>query len=180
MFKFIKWFVALAVVCGLVLLGCQTLSTDKTFRVSQTQLQKLVNRNWTSTAEKLAQYNVTIASPTIVMQPNEQRIGASFDAYIDLGLLKVEGVMHVSGKPAYSAEKGAVMLNDMRVDEFEAKNLPDSLVKTQAQKMLNKTFGFDLPIYEIPAEKLSFAGKKWLPQTINVERDGLEITLAPK
>lgn len=180
MFRLIKWLVALAVICGLVLVGCQSLGTDKTFRVSQGQLQKLVNRNWTTTAEKLARYNVTIASPTIDMQPNEQRIGAVFDAYVDLGLLKVEGVMHISGQPAYSEEKGAVMLNDMRVDRFETKNLPDGLVKSQAQKMLTKNFGIDLPIYEVAPEKLSFAGKKWIPQTINVERDGLEITLAPK
>lgn len=180
MLKWMKWLVALAVVTGLALFGCQSLSTDKTFTVSQAQLQKLVNRNWTTTAEKMAKYNVTIASPTIDMQPNEQRIGAQFDAYVDLGLLKVEGVMHVSGVPAYSETAGAVMLNNMRVDQFEAKNWPDGLVKSQAQKMLTKTFGADVPIYQIPPEKLSFAGKKWIPQTIEVERDGLKITLQPK
>lgn len=180
MFKLIKWFVALAVLCGLVLVGCQTLSTDKIFHVSQGQLQKLVNRHWTTTAEKLAKYNVTIAAPKLNMQPNEQRIGIVFDAFIDLGLLKVEGEMHVSGKPAYSEAQGALMLNDLKVDQFEVKNLPDGLVKSQAQKMINQTFGLNIPVYEFPAEKLSFAGKKWLPQTIEVQSDGLKITLQPK
>lgn len=180
MLKWMKWLVGLGVMVGLTLVGCQSLSTDKTFTVSQAQLQKLVNRNWTTTAEKMAKYNITIAAPTIDMQPNEQRIGAVFDAFIDLGLLKVEGVMHVSGVPAYNEAAGAVMLNDMRVDQFEAKNLPDGLVKSQAQKMLVKTFGVNVPIYEMPPEKLSFAGKKWLPQSIEVQRDGLQITLQPK
>jgi len=178
--KLIKWLVALAALAGLTLAGCEALNTDKTFRVNQAQLQKLVNRNWTTTAEKLAQYNVTIAAPTINLQPNEQRIGADFDAYINLGLIKVEGVMSVSGIPAYSESKGAVMLNNLRVDNFDAKNLPDGLVKSQAQKMIGKKFGVDIPLYEISPEKLSFAGKKWIPQTINVERDGLEIILQPK
>ncbi len=52
--KLIKWLVALAALAGLTLAGCQALNTDKTFRVNQAQLQKLVNRNWTTTAEKLA------------------------------------------------------------------------------------------------------------------------------
>ncbi|MGL4766944.1 MAG: DUF1439 domain-containing protein [Formosimonas sp.] len=181
MSKWMKWLLALLVLAGLALVGCQALTgSDKAFTVSQERLQKMVNRNWTSVAEKMNKYNVQIAAPTINLQPNEQRIGANFDAFIDLGLLKVEGVMHVSGVPAYSESKGAVMLNDMRVDQFEAKGLPDGLVKSQAQKMITKTFGLDVPIYEMPPEKLSFAGKKWIPQTIEVQRDGLRITLQPK
>ncbi|MGB5108188.1 MAG: DUF1439 domain-containing protein [Formosimonas sp.] len=178
--KLFKWLIVLLVVSGLTLVGCQALKSDHSFRVSQSQLQKLVNRNWTTTAAKLQENNITIASPTIDLQPNEQRIGATFDAYIDLGLIKVEGVMTISGVPAYSETQGAVMLNDMRVDKFEANHLPDGIVKSQAQKMIGKKFGLNIPIYEISPEKLSFAGKKWIPQTINVERDALEITLQPK
>lgn len=178
--KLFKWLIVLLAVSGLTLVGCQALKSDHSFHVSQSQLQKLVNRNWTTTAAKLQENNITIASPTIDLQPNEQRIGAMFDAYIDLGLIKVEGVMTISGVPAYSESKGAVMLNDMRVDKFEVNNLPDGLVKSQAQKMIGKKFGLNIPIYEISPDELSFAGKKWIPKTINVERDALEIVLQPK
>lgn len=180
MFKLVKWFIAVLVLCGLMLVGCQTLNSDKTFRVNQVQLQKMVNKNWTSTAEKLAAYNVTIAAPTIKMQPNEQRIGFVFDAFIDLGLLKVEGEMHASGQLSYSESESALMLNDLKIDQFDVKNLPDGLVRSQAQKMINQKFGLAIPVYKIPPEKLSFAGKKWLPQTIEVEKEGLKITLKPK
>lgn len=180
MFKLVKWFIALLVLCGLTLVGCQTLNSDKTFHVNQAQLQKMVNRNWTSTAEKLAAYNVTIAAPKINMQPNEQRVGFVFDAFIDLGFLRVEGEMHASGQPSYSESDSALMLNDLKIDQFEVKNLPDGLVKSQAQKMINQKFGFAIPVYKIPPEKLSFAGKTWMPQLIEVEKDGLKITLKPK
>lgn len=178
--KMWKWLLATGVAAALVLVGCQTVKTDKSFTVSQERLQKLVNRNWTTMAEKLAQYNVTIAAPTVSLLPNEQRIAASFEAYIDLGIIKVEGVMGVSGVPSYSEEKGAVMLNDLRVDSFDAKNLPDGLVKSQAQKMIGKKFGVNIPIYEISPDKLSFAGKKWIPSVFEVNRDNLVITLHPK
>jgi hypothetical protein len=180
MFKMMKWLIALGALCCVVLFGCQTMSTPKTFSVSESQLQKLVNRNWTDVAADLQKYNVQIAAPTLSMQANEQRVGIQFDAFIDLGLLNVEGNMKVSGKPAYSEAKGAVMLNDISVDSFDAKGLPDGFIKSQAQKMIVSKFGLNIPIYNLPADKMSFAGKKWLPETIEVERDGLKITLKPK
>jgi hypothetical protein len=46
--------------------------------------------------------------------------------------------------------------------------------------MIVSKFGLNIPIYNLPADKMSFAGKKWLPETIEVERNGLKITLKPK
>ena len=185
MAQLIKWCVAIAVLAGLTLVGCQALNSQHSFTVSQTQLQKLVDKNWTTMAAKLHESNVTMAAPTLKLLPDSQRIGADFDAFVETGFLgvKLDGTMSVSGIPAYDESQGAVVLRDMKVDKFDVANLPDMLdgvVKSQAQRMVGKKFGTDVPIYKIEPDKLRFAGKTWLPEKVEVAKDHLEITLLPK
>ena len=183
--KLIKWCVAIAVLAGLVLVGCQTLNSKHSFTVSQSQLQKLVDRNWTTMAAKLQESKVTMAAPTLKLLPDSQRVGADFDAFVDTGLMgiKIDGNMSISGVPAYDEAQGAVVLKDMTVDKFHVVNMPDmldGLVKNQAQRMVGKKFGTDVPIYKIEPDKLRFAGKTWLPEKVEVAKDHLEVTLLPK
>ncbi|WP_157964281.1 DUF1439 domain-containing protein [Ephemeroptericola cinctiostellae] len=185
MAKLIKWCMAIVVLAGVALVGCQALNSTHSFTVSQTQLQKLVDKNWTTMAAKLHESNVTMAAPTLKLLPDSQRIGADFDAFVETGFLgvKLDGTMSVSGIPAYDEAQGAVVLRDMKVDKFDVTNLPDMLdgvVKNQAQRMVGKKFGTDVPIYKIEADKLRFAGKTWLPEKVEVAKDHLEITLLPK
>ena len=185
MAKLIKWCVAIAVLAGLTLVGCQALNSKHSFSVSQAQLQKLVDRNWTTMAAKLHENNVTMAAPTLKLLPDSQRVGADFDAFVETGFLgvKLDGTMSVSGIPAYDEAQGAVVLRDMKVDKFDVTNLPDMLdgvVKNQAQRMVGKKFGTDVPIYKVEPDKLRFAGKTWLPEKVEVAKDHLEITLLPK
>ncbi|WP_162845148.1 DUF1439 domain-containing protein [Hydromonas duriensis] len=185
MVKLIKWVMALVVLTGLALVGCQALNTQKSFNVSQAQLQKLVDKNWTTMAAKLQESNVTIAAPTLRLLPDTQRIAADFDAFVDTGVLgvKLDGHMSVSGVPAYDEAQGAVVLRQMAVDKFELVNAPsmlDGFVKGQAQKMVAKKFGTDVPVYKIEPDKLRFAGKTWIPEKVEVAKDHLEITLQPR
>lgn len=185
MMKLIKWVVGLVALLGLSLVGCDALNSKHSFNVSQGQLQKLVDKNWTTMAAKLHESNVTMAAPTLRLVPDSQRIAADFDAFVETGILgvKLDGRMSVSGVPAYDAAQGAVVLRDMKVDKFDVLNLPDMLdgvVKNQAQKMVGKKFGTDVPIYKIEPEKLKFAGKTWLPEKVDVASDHIEVTLQPK
>ena len=185
MVKLIKWCAAIAVLAGLTLAGCQALNSKHSFTVSQTQLQKLVDKNWTTMAAKLHENKVTMAAPTLKLLADSQRIGADFDAFVETGFLgvKLDGTMSVSGIPAYDEAQGAVVLRDMKVDRFDVTNLPDMLdgvVKNQAQRMVGKKFGADVPIYKVEPSKLKFAGKTWLPEKVEVAKDHLEITLLPK
>lgn len=185
MLKLIKWLVGLAVVLGLSLVGCQALNSKHSFNVSQGQLQKLVDKNWTTMAAKLHESNVTMAAPTLRLLPDSQRIAADFDAFVETGILgvKLDGHMSVSGVPGYDAAQGAVVLRDMKVDKFDVIDLPDmldGLVKNQAQKIVGKKFGTDVPIYKVEPEKLKFAGKTWMPEKVDVASDHIEVTLQPK
>lgn len=65
MFKTTHKLMAITLLSSLTLTGCDTLSTPKSFEVSQTRLQKMVDKNWTTVAAKLNESHVQIASPTL-------------------------------------------------------------------------------------------------------------------
>lgn len=185
MFKMIKWLFVVVLLGGLALMGCSVLSTPKSFDVSQSRLQKMVDKNWTTVAAKLNESHVTMASPTLRMMPESQRLGADFDAFIETGILgvKIDGRMSVSGVPAYDEAQGAVVLRDMTVDHFDVQNMPQmfgGLIKSQAQRVVGQKFGADVPIYKIEPEKLHFAGKTWLPEKVLIASDHITVTLQPK
>ena len=122
--------------------------------------------------------------PKIILMPDTQRVGAQFDAVVETGIMGgvMRGKMQMSGVPYYNSDAQAIVLKEFAVDSFELNNAPsmlDGLARRAVGKMVGKKVGVDVPIYFIKREQLSFAGKEWLPEKINVEAERLSITLQP-
>ena len=179
----VRW-VALMLVLGSILTACSFLSTPKTIHVNQSLLQTAVTKKWTDIAKTMSDNGMVATEPKVVLMPDKQRIGAQFDAVVETGLFGgvMRGKMQMSGVPVYNPEVQAIVLKEFAVDSFELNNAPsmlDGLARRAVSMMVGKKVGVDVPVYFIKREQLSFAGKEWLPEKIEVEAERLNITLQP-
>ncbi len=179
----VRW-VALMLVLGSILTACSFLSTPKTIHVNQSLLQTAVTKKWTDIAKTMSDNGMVATEPKVVLMSDKQRIGAQFDAVVETGLFGgvMRGKMQMSGVPMYNPEVQAIVLKEFAVDSFELNNAPsmlDGLARRAVSMMVGKKVGVDVPVYFIKREQLSFAGKEWLPEKIEVEAERLNITLQP-
>ena len=179
----VRW-IALMLVITPLMGACSFLSTPKTIHVNQSLLQTAVTKKWTDIAKTMSDNGMVATEPKVVLMPDKQRIGAQFDAVIETGLLGgvMRGKMQMSGVPVYNPEVQAIVLKEFAVDSFELNNAPsmlDGLARRAVSMMVGKKVGVDVPVYFIKREQLSFAGKEWLPEKIEVEAERLNITLQP-
>lgn len=179
----VRW-VALMLVLGSILTACSFLSTPKTIHVNQSLLQTAVTKKWTDIAKTMSDNGMVATEPKVVLMSDKQRIGAQFDAVVETGLFGgvMRGKMQMSGVPVYNPEVQAIVLKEFAVDSFELNNAPsmlDGLARRAVSMMVGKKVGVDVPVYFIKREQLSFAGKEWLPEKIEVEAERLNITLQP-
>ncbi|MBS1174125.1 MAG: hypothetical protein H6R05_256 [Burkholderiaceae bacterium] len=164
--------------------ACSFLSTPKTIHVNQSLLQTAITKKWTDIAKTMSDNGMVATEPKVILMPDKQRVAAQFDAVVETGLLGgvMRGKMQMSGVPAYNPEVQAIVLKEFAVDSFELNNAPsmlDGLARRAVSMMVGKKLGGDVPVYFIKREQLSFAGKEWLPEKIEVEAERLNITLQP-
>lgn len=179
----VRW-IALMLVITPLMGACSFLSTPKTIHVNQSLLQTAVTKKWTDIAKTMSDNGMVATEPKVVLIPDKQRIGAQFDAVVETGLFGgvMRGKMQMSGVPVYNPEVQAIVLKEFAVDSFELNNAPsmlDGLARRAVSMMVGKKVGVDVPVYFIKREQLSFAGKEWLPEKIEVEAERLNITLQP-
>lgn len=179
----VRW-IALMLVITPLMGACSFLSTPKTIHVNQSLLQTAVTKKWTDIAKTMSDNGMVATEPKVVLMPDKQRIGAQFDAVVETGLFGgvMRGKMQMSGVPVYNPEVQAIVLKEFAVDSFELNNAPsmlDGLARRAVSMMVGKKVGVDVPVYFIKREQLSFAGKEWLPEKIEVEAERLNITLQP-
>lgn len=179
----VRW-IALMLVITPLMGACGFLSTPKTIHVNQSLLQTAVTKKWTDIAKTMSDNGMVATEPKVVLIPDKQRIGAQFDAVVETGLFGgvMRGKMQMSGVPMYNPEVQAIVLKEFAVDSFELNNAPsmlDGLARRAVSMMVGKKVGVDVPVYFIKREQLSFAGKEWLPEKIEVEAERLNITLQP-
>ena len=179
----VRW-IALMLVITPLMGACSFLSTPKTIHVNQSLLQTAVTKKWTDIAQSMHDKGMVATDPKVILMPDKQRIGAQFDAVVETGLLGgvMRGKMQMSGVPVYNPEVQAIVLKEFAVDSFELNNAPsmlDGLARRAVSMMVGKKVGVDVPVYFIKREQLSFAGKEWLPEKIEVEAERLNITLQP-
>ena len=178
-----RW-VWLILALGSILTACSFLSTPKTIHVNQSLLQSAVAKKWADISKTMSDNGMVATDPKIILMPDTQRVGAQFDAVVETGIMGgvMRGKMQMSGVPYYNSDAQAIVLKEVAVDSFELNNAPsmlDGLARRAVGKMVGKKVGVDVPIYFIKREQLSFAGKEWLPEKINVEAERLSITLQP-
>ena len=169
---------------GSILTACSYLSTPKTIHVNQSLLQTAVTKKWADISKTMSDKGMIATDPKVILIPDKQRVGAQFDAVIETGVLGgvMRGKVQMSGVPAYNPEVQAIVLKEFAVDSFELNNAPsmlDGLARRMVGMMVGKKMGIDVPVYYIKREQLSFAGKQWLPEKIDVEAERLNITLQP-
>ena len=174
----------LMLVLGSILTACNYLSTPKTIHVNQSLLQTAVTKKWTDIAKTMSDNGMVATEPKVILMPDKQRIGAQFDATVETGVFGgvMRGKVQMSGVPVYNPEVQAIVLKEFAVDSFELNNAPsmlDGLARRAVGMMVGKKVGVDVPVYFIKREQLSFAGKEWLPEKIEVEAERLNITLQP-
>ena len=174
----------LMLVLGSILTACSYLSTPKTIHVNQSLLQTAVTKKWTDIAKTMSDNGMVATEPKVILMPDKQRIGAPFDAPVETGVYGgvMRGNGQMSGVPVYNPEVQAIVLKEFAVDSFELNNAPsmlDGLARRAVGMMVGKKVGVDVPVYFIKREQLSFAGKEWLPEKIEVEAERLNITLQP-
>lgn len=178
-----RWLIlVLALVSALS--ACSFFSTPKTIHVNQSLLQTAVTKKWTDISKTMSDNGMVATDPKVILMPDKQRVGAQFNAVVETGVLGgvMRGTMQMSGIPAYSPEAQAIVLKEFSVDSFELNNAPsllDGLARRAVNMMVGKKIGVDVPVYFIKREQLSFAGKEWLPEKIEVEAERLNITLQP-
>ena len=88
----------------------------------------------------------------------------------------------MSGTPVYNTQTQAIVLKEFAVDSFELNNAPsllDGLARRAVSLIVGKKVGVEVPVYYIKRDQLSFAGKEWLPEKIEVEAERLNVTLQP-
>ena len=179
----VRW-IALMLVITPLMGACSFLSTPKTIHVNQSLLQTAVTKKWTDIAKTMSDNGMVATEPKVILMPDKQRIGAQFDATVETGVFGgvMRGKVQMSGVPVYNPEVQAIVLKEFAVDSFELNNAPsmlDGLARRAVGMMVGKKVGVDVPVYFIKREQLSFAGKEWLPEKIEVEAERLNITLQP-
>ena len=171
----------LAVAFGLA--GCATIAGPRQVEVPIAKLQESLVRRFPLRQRYLEVLDIGVTNPRLQMQPETNRVNATFDASIAPLFMKrtYTGSFTVSGRFAIDLVRQAVVLREARMEKLTLDGVDDK-VTTQLAKIsgtvAERTLG-DVAVYTFEPDKLRYAGVQYSPTGISTTARGLMVTFEP-
>jgi hypothetical protein len=164
------------------LTNCATMG-DRTFNISEVQLQKKLNDRLAIPISLLKIFDVKLSNSTVRFDNKTGRMLTTLDTSLS-SILSNEvfaGKLNISGKLRFDAATSSVVLDEPKVESLDLKGLGGKygeLLNVIAQKLGGDMLN-GLPLYTVKPEDLTVGATQYSPKDLQITDKGLQITLSP-
>lgn len=186
-----RWLACLALLMGIAiaiavttLAACAMLQPPNRVTLSQSDLQRLLERHFPLDRRLLEVLDVTITAPKLRLNPESNRLATELDVATRDRLFggRWQGRLALDSALRYEPSDQTIRLAQVRVQDFSIDNAGAS-VRTQAERLgalLAERVLEDFTVYRVPPERAAQLLRAGVtPGTVTVTSRGVEITLAP-
>jgi hypothetical protein len=156
-------------------------STTYTITCTRAELQDSVAHHFPVTREAFM-VAVTLANPTVILRPGDNRIGVQLDAEVRSPLgSPLHGRIAALGEPFYDREKKAFFIRKPAVERLDFQGFDSSRHATirQAVAAVAERALDDIPVYRLEGRNATEKTAEWLLKEVHVGDEKLHLTLGP-
>lgn len=174
---------------GAVLLACAMLAScasligPREVEIPLYKLQEGIERRFPLNNRVLELLDIRLSRPQLSL-PGAERVALAMEAYVAPPFINQSwsGSLALSGRLYLDAQRGAVLMNETRVDEVAIDGM-DEARQRQLGKVANALVSKvvrDVPVYTFGLEELRYAGVQFVPTRITTTPRALVVTLEPQ
>jgi hypothetical protein len=167
----------------LMLASCASLIGPRDVEIPLQKLQDGIERRFPLNNRVLELLDIRLSRPQLSL-PGADRVALGVEAYVAPPFTSQAwtGSMALSGRLYLDAQRGAVLMDETRVDRFVIDGMDEA-----RQRQLAKVAGVlvgkvvrEVPVYTFRPEDLRYAGVQFLPTRITTTPRALVVTLEPQ
>lgn len=171
------------VLLTLALAACASMLGPREVDVPLSKLQSSLEKRFPFNSRYLELFDIQLSSPRLSLQPDGNRVVASFDTSIAPAWLKRswQGNFALSGVLAIDPAKNAVVLTDPRVETLNINGLDDKYARQLSKigGLLVEEVFRGMPLYTFQPGDFRYGGTSFFPTKINTQSNGLVVTFEP-
>jgi hypothetical protein len=166
----------------LMLASCASLIGPREVEIPLQKLQDGIERRFPLNNRVLELLDIRLSRPQLSL-PGADRVALAVEAYVAPPFTGQAwtGSLALSGRLFLDAQRGAVLMDETRVDRFVIDGMDEA-----RQRQLAKVAGVlvgkvvrDVPVYTFRLEDLRYAGVQFVPTRITTTPRALVVTLEP-
>jgi hypothetical protein len=166
-----------------MLASCASLIGPREVEIPLHRLQEGIERRFPLDNRVLELLDIRLSRPQLSL-PGADRVALGMEAYVAPPFTNQSwtGSLALSGRLYLDAQRGAVLMNEARVDKFVIDGM-DEARQRQLGKIANVLVGKvvrDVPVYTFRLEDLRYAGVQFVPTRITTTPRALVVTLEPQ
>lgn len=168
---------------ALLLSACANLAGPRDVSIPLARLQAGVDKRFPLKNKAMELFDIQLSNPRLSLQPGTERVGLQLDASVAPPFIKQSwrGNVALSGRLSIDVARGAVFINDPRLDQVAIDGVDDARQQQFgkiANVLLNKAI-LDIPVYNFRLEDLRYAGVQFVPTSIRTTADAVIIHVEP-
>lgn len=180
--KFKSFLLLIACSINMFLNGCAIMG-DRTFNITEAQLQKKLNERLAIPISLLKIFDVNLSNSTVRFDNQTGRMFTSLDTSLSSVLSNqvLAGKLDISGKLRFDVATNSVVLDDPKVESLNLDGLGSKyseFFNLIAQKLGGEMLN-GLPLYTVKPEDLTVGSTRYSPKDMKITDKGLQITLSP-
>ncbi|MDB5963103.1 MAG: hypothetical protein JWP59_4397 [Massilia sp.] len=166
-----------------LLSACANLAGPRDVSIPLSKLQAGVEKRFPLNNKAMELFDIRLSNPKLSLQPGTDRVGLNLDATVAPPIIRQSwrGNISLSGRLSIDAVRGAVFINDPRLDQVAIEGV-DGERQQQfgllANALLHKSIR-DVPVYRFRMEDLRYAGVQFMPTAIRTTADAVVIHIEP-
>jgi hypothetical protein len=172
-----------ALLACLMLASCASLIGPREVEIPLQKLQDGIERRFPLNNRVLEFLDIRLSRPQLSL-PGGERVALAMEAYVAPPFTNQSwsGNLALSGRLYLDAGRGAVLMNEARVDRFVIDGMDEARQRQLgkvADLLLSKVVR-DVPVYTFRLEDLRYAGVQFVPTRITTTPRALVVTLEPQ
>lgn len=181
MLRHLQWLFLCLLVLGMA--GC--LSTGpRTLHFSTQQIQQKLNTRLAQPLTVMKVFQVQLSNAVVALETSGNRLHMVFDATVSGPMLSrpLAGQLDVAGELKYDAQKQAVILDQATLETVNINGLDATLnhLLQGLGRQLSSQWLNALVLYQVKPEELKLGGTHYVPSSIQLQADGVYVTLTPQ
>lgn len=168
-------------VLTVLLAGCASMLPMQEVELPLSRLQREADKRFPMNNRYLDLFDVTLTQPVLSLQPDRDRLVASFDAKVLPPFVKkpLESRMQVSGRLRIDPKRRAIVLVDPRLDSLgNFANAGDGMLGklgvSIAEDFLNNTV-----LYTFAPDAFTVLGQRFNPTRITTRKNSIMVSFEP-
>lgn len=172
-----------AIAAAALLSACANLAGPRDVSIALSRLQTGVEKRFPLHNKAMALLDIELSNPRLTLQPGSDRVGLLLDAVVAPPFLRQSwrGNLAVSGRLTIDVARGAVLLDDPRLDQVHVDGFDSSRERQfgiLADALLRSAIR-DVPVYHFRMEDLRYAGVQFVPTAVRTTADAVVIHIEP-